>query len=313
MSEAICKGGFELGSACGKCVKCFDQMRIKVAGQAQEIERLDSERAEQWRMRRDIEAQNDTNKAVIDELLDQLSQLKSRQPGVVLPERMIFSYRHKDGSQAAVTVNRSEVLDKMGDHIYEELIGKFCQCQSVGETNVVECNCEDYATGFQLVDDEVSRLNSSAVSAGRANEPNCAAIRDAGNNLYNELRQWLATEHDSDSQDAMESWRAALAATAPSHSEQGEAVAYINQQQLKALRQDCSATCSVWNESGRNRIPLYTAPPSIPETGVVIKRELRPVLAMILNALDRDAAEGKSARGEMADELRAILSSKGDV
>lgn len=34
---------------------------------------------------------------------------------------------------------------------------------------------------------------------------------------------------------------------------------------------------------------------------------LRPVLAMVLQALDRDAAEGKAARGEMAAELRAAL------
>lgn len=38
-----------------------------------------------------------------------------------------------------------------------------------------------------------------------------------------------------------------------------------------------------------------------------VPRELRPLLAMILNALDRDAADGKSARGEMASELRALL------
>ena len=35
--------------------------------------------------------------------------------------------------------------------------------------------------------------------------------------------------------------------------------------------------------------------------------ELRSVLSMILNALDRDAAEGKVVRGEMAQELRALL------
>ena len=39
-----------------------------------------------------------------------------------------------------------------------------------------------------------------------------------------------------------------------------------------------------------------------------ISRDLRSVLSMILNALDRDAAEGKAARGEMAAELRALLS-----
>ena len=39
-----------------------------------------------------------------------------------------------------------------------------------------------------------------------------------------------------------------------------------------------------------------------------VPRELKPVLAMILNALDRDAADGKQARAEMAAELRTLLS-----
>lgn len=38
--------------------------------------------------------------------------------------------------------------------------------------------------------------------------------------------------------------------------------------------------------------------------------ELRPIHAMILNALDRDAEEGKTARGEMAAELRAAMAAK---
>ena len=37
---------------------------------------------------------------------------------------------------------------------------------------------------------------------------------------------------------------------------------------------------------------------------------LRPIHAMILNALDRDAEEGKAARGEMAAELRAAIAAK---
>lgn len=40
---------------------------------------------------------------------------------------------------------------------------------------------------------------------------------------------------------------------------------------------------------------------------IAVPVELRCVLSMILNALDRDSAEGKAARGEMATELRAIL------
>ncbi|HAQ86562.1 MAG TPA: hypothetical protein DCR78_08980 [Pseudomonas sp.] len=38
--------------------------------------------------------------------------------------------------------------------------------------------------------------------------------------------------------------------------------------------------------------------------------ELRPIHAMILNALDRDAEEGKAARGEVAAELRAAMAAK---
>jgi|GEM_PF-5467892 len=37
---------------------------------------------------------------------------------------------------------------------------------------------------------------------------------------------------------------------------------------------------------------------------------LRPIHAMILNALDRDAEEGKAARAEMAAELRAAMAAK---
>ena len=35
--------------------------------------------------------------------------------------------------------------------------------------------------------------------------------------------------------------------------------------------------------------------------------ELRAVLGLVLNALDRDLAEGKVVRGELAAELRAVL------
>ena len=41
---------------------------------------------------------------------------------------------------------------------------------------------------------------------------------------------------------------------------------------------------------------------------ISVPRELRQVLGTILNALDRDALEGKTVRGEMAQGLRALLS-----
>jgi len=50
-----------------------------------------------------------------------------------------------------------------------------------------------------------------------------------------------------------------------------------------------------------------------PNSGTVsMSRELRSVLAMVLNALDRDAEDGKAVRGEMASELRAILAQPAD-
>ena len=64
-----------------------------------------------------------------------------------------------------------------------------------------------------------------------------------------------------------------------------------------------------WNVLPNGEHRLYTRPaqtaPQPEQSG------LRAIHAMILNALDRDAAEGKAVRGEMADELRAALSAQG--
>lgn len=46
------------------------------------------------------------------------------------------------------------------------------------------------------------------------------------------------------------------------------------------------------------------------QAGDGLPRNLRSVLGMVLNALDRDAADGKPARGEMAAELRAALATQ---
>lgn len=54
-------------------------------------------------------------------------------------------------------------------------------------------------------------------------------------------------------------------------------------------------------------VAVITHPADQVADGVAVSRELRSVLAMILNALDRDAVEGKQARGEMAADLRALL------
>ena len=66
-------------------------------------------------------------------------------------EEMRFVYRHPNGEHHTVTISREEVLNEMPDFLFEKLCGKFCNCEPVGETNVVECSCDEYAEEFQLL------------------------------------------------------------------------------------------------------------------------------------------------------------------
>lgn len=68
-----------------------------------------------------------------------------------VPDEFAFEYRHPNGERHTVWVSREQVLEQMPDFIFEALCDKFCNCQPVGETNVVECNCDEYAEEFQLV------------------------------------------------------------------------------------------------------------------------------------------------------------------
>ncbi|WP_017521218.1 hypothetical protein ACQCLI_04875 [Pseudomonas nitroreducens] len=70
---------------------------------------------------------------------------------VQVPDEFAFEYRHPNGERHTVWVSREQVLEQMPDFIFEALCGTFCNCQPVGETNVVECNCDEYAEEFQLV------------------------------------------------------------------------------------------------------------------------------------------------------------------
>lgn len=66
-------------------------------------------------------------------------------------EVMCFQLKHPDtGDTHTVMLNRSEVADGMDDTIFEKLGDLICDCQPAGETNVVECNCDDYIYEFEL-------------------------------------------------------------------------------------------------------------------------------------------------------------------
>ena len=71
-----------------------------------------------------------------------------QQPVEVMP----FQFKHPDtGDAHAVALTRQEVADGMEDTLYEKLADLICHCEPVGETNVVDCNCDDYIYEFELV------------------------------------------------------------------------------------------------------------------------------------------------------------------
>jgi hypothetical protein len=67
-------------------------------------------------------------------------------------EKMAFVYVHPQaGERHTVTVSRNEVAEYMEEELFSKLCECFCSCESVGETNVVECRCNEVAEQFELV------------------------------------------------------------------------------------------------------------------------------------------------------------------
>jgi hypothetical protein len=61
---------------------------------------------------------------------------------------MDFTFKHPESNEVkTVSLSPEKIQEMIGDQIAEELI---CDCQPIGETNVVECNCEDYLCEFEL-------------------------------------------------------------------------------------------------------------------------------------------------------------------
>ncbi|MBD1243290.1 hypothetical protein IDX07_08190 [Pseudomonas aeruginosa] len=91
----------------------------------------------------------------LDELRDALLAFAKNAPPAQaqhsVPEEFSFEYRHPNGECHTVTVSREQVINEMPDFLFEALCSKFCNCEPVGETNVVECCCDEYAEEFKLI------------------------------------------------------------------------------------------------------------------------------------------------------------------
>ncbi|HIE3934910.1 TPA: hypothetical protein ACXNHW_005989 [Pseudomonas aeruginosa] len=83
--------------------------------------------------------------------LAELEKKESAQAQHSVPEEFSFEYRHPNGESHTVTVSRDQVINEMPDFLFEALCSKFCNCEPVGETNVVECSCDEYAEEFKLL------------------------------------------------------------------------------------------------------------------------------------------------------------------
>ncbi|MEJ5863541.1 Lar family restriction alleviation protein [Pseudomonas farsensis] len=72
-------------------------------------------------------------------------------PAAVGASQMTFEYVHPDGERRSVSVSRAEVVEHMDSELFEKLTDTICQCEPIGETNVVDCRCDEVAEQFELV------------------------------------------------------------------------------------------------------------------------------------------------------------------
>jgi len=52
-----------------------------------------------------------------------------------------------NGDSRTVSIDRQFIVDRLIDEIYEKID---CGCEPIGETYVVECNCDEYFEQFEL-------------------------------------------------------------------------------------------------------------------------------------------------------------------
>lgn len=62
---------------------------------------------------------------------------------------MDFKLKHdKTGEFLEISIPDFEIQELLSDYIYD--IAVECDCEPIGETNVVECNCMDFLEGYRL-------------------------------------------------------------------------------------------------------------------------------------------------------------------
>lgn len=76
---------------------------------------------------------------------------RSEQPAPVAVV-MSFDFEHPSSKERrTVALSKQDVFDGMEDYFYDKLGQQICRCESVGETNVVDCNCDEYVHDFEIM------------------------------------------------------------------------------------------------------------------------------------------------------------------
>ena len=65
---------------------------------------------------------------------------------------MDFYFKHPESGETKVlTLSEKQLADMIdSDALLDKMMESECNCQPVGETNVVECNCDEYLGEFEL-------------------------------------------------------------------------------------------------------------------------------------------------------------------
>lgn len=68
---------------------------------------------------------------------------------------MEFKFKHHEtGEERSLFLSEkemSEMIDR--DDLLDEFYKEQCKCQPVGETNVIECNCDEFLSEFELIEE----------------------------------------------------------------------------------------------------------------------------------------------------------------
>jgi len=67
---------------------------------------------------------------------------------------MIFNFKHSQtGEVKTLTLTEEQMANLIdSDILFDEFAKRQCSCEPIGETNVADCNCEDYLCEFELQD-----------------------------------------------------------------------------------------------------------------------------------------------------------------